>query len=512
MDVDSYRHTYSGRDKYILFFTTTDFKHWDFKHFRNQFSNTDNPPSKKTLESAYLNALDTIAQHPNTPTAVKLKLKDLKATIHQLPINNNYHIQQGDSSIVSFGESSSNSTTVVYQGDTDIRSPKRQKTATVQADDNSHENEDNDDDEKCALISSPPPMLRKPEIHLGPALDLEASTIAQRFYMYKKEVVTRERETTFYFETHLFDLLSLNHILLLKPSQYSQRQLNIFGRQALESLYNNFLDDHCCFDSTLDLEFLKGLMECVKRPGFDRETVVASCFQLITQYKFQSFEYRAIRMVINMLEEFPSVPMIKKMGEHDIIALVVDIILRPIFSGYSSRLRWPEINAEERKCRTNRVERPDAILSDIEDMQFTRSRVFREVKPEDADSRSMGVDFVRIAVFGKDAIDCHMLNKVLLFQVIGCKVTFYVQALVDEGVYVLAELCQITLPTSLQELVNLLNDLGKLLDVYRTLESTGPSLDHEAWKKNSRETLDTPRFRQALRKYSRKNRLCLVHL
>lgn len=79
----------------------------------------------------------------------------------------------------------------------------------------------------------------------------------------------------------------------------------------------------------------------------------------------------------------------------------------------------PETNAEERKCRTTRVERPDAILSDIEDMQFTRSRVFGEVKPEDADSRSMGVDFVRIAVFGKDAIDHHKLNKVLLFQVIG---------------------------------------------------------------------------------------------
>lgn len=105
-----------------------------------------------------------------------------------------------------------------------------------------------------------------------------------------------------------------------------------------------------------------------------------------------------------------------------------------------------------------------------------------------------------------------MIEKAYLNHRVGCKITFYVQALVDEGVYVLGELCQITLPTSLQELVNLLNDLGKLLDVYRTLESTGPKLDHEAWRKNSRETLDTPRFRQALQKYSRKNRLCLVHL
>ena len=37
----------------------------------------------------------------------------------------------------------------------------------------------------------------------------------------------------------------------------------------------------------------------------------------------------------------------------------------------------------------------------------------------DADSRSMGVNFVRIGVFGKDAIDQHKLNKVILFQAIG---------------------------------------------------------------------------------------------
>lgn len=41
------------------------------------------------------------------------------------------------------------------------------------------------------------------------------------------------------------------------------------------------------------------------------------------------------------------------------------------------------------------------------------------MKPNGADSRSMGVDFVRIGVFGKDAIDQHKLNKVILFQAIG---------------------------------------------------------------------------------------------
>lgn len=53
----------------------------------------------------------------------------------------------------------------------------------------------------------------------------------------------------------------------------------------------------------------------------------------------------------------------------------------------------PEINASERKCRMRRVERPDAILSDIQGLSFGRSRVFGEVKSKAADERSKAMNF-----------------------------------------------------------------------------------------------------------------------
>lgn len=94
---------------------------------------------------------------------------------------------------------------------------------------------------------------------------------------------------------------------------------------------------------------------------------------------------------------------------------------------------------------------------------------------------------------------------------IGCKITVYVEALVDEGVYVLAELQKVILPSSLREVPSFVKNLDALLDVFQTFETTAPVLKEEDWQKNYRETLDTPRFRAAMDK-SRTKRVCLVHL
>ena len=106
-------------------------------------------------------------------------------------------------------------------------------------------------------------------------------------------------------------------------------------------------------------------------------------------------------------------------GEHDIITLVVDPILRPLLSDSKYRLRWPKINAEERRCRTRRTERPDAIISHVSDLMFSESRAFGEAKSETADFKHIAIDFMRLAVFGKGCIDVNKMNKVLLFQIIG---------------------------------------------------------------------------------------------
>lgn len=75
-----------------------------------------------------------------------------------------------------------------------------------------------------------------------------------------------------------------------------------------------------------------------------------------------------------------------------------------------------------------RVERPDAILSDIQGLSFGRSRVFGEVKSEDTDERSNAMDLLRIATFAKDCIDSARMNRIVVFQAVGgasCKMINY---------------------------------------------------------------------------------------
>lgn len=216
------------------------------------------------------------------------------------------------------------------------------------------------------------------------------------------------------------------------------------------------------------------------------------------------------------------------LGEHDVISLVLDLVLRPMLSDENSRLRWPEINADERRCRTQRIERPDGIISDISNLQFMKARAFGEVKPSNVDNRSAAIDLVRLCVFGKDNIDVHKADKVLLFHVIGkefnntvsyqyndcflgCKATFYIETLCDEGLYVVVELCSVTLPSSLKEFPTLIENLDNLLDVYLTLKTVNCNLDQSEWEANRRDTLDTPSFRAAMSK-SKRHRICLVHL
>lgn len=66
------------------------------------------------------------------------------------------------------------------------------------------------------------------------------------------------------FLTRILCNSALNHILLLKPEQYSQRQLNVIGKSLLDEVYNSFLDEHCSFNNTVDKKFMDTLENQMK--------------------------------------------------------------------------------------------------------------------------------------------------------------------------------------------------------------------------------------------------------
>ncbi|KAG2223621.1 hypothetical protein INT45_009980 [Circinella minor] len=197
------------------------------------------------------------------------------------------------------------------------------------------------------------------------------------------------------------------------------------------------------------------------------------------------------------------------LGEHDIIPLVIDLILRPLLSSGERRLRWPEINTDERTCRTKRVQRPDSVLNDIDSLAFGCSRLFGEVKPDAATDRLNAIDLLRLSRFAKDAIDFSRAKQIITFQAVGPLITFYLSTLIGDGTYTMAELHTIELPACIKEISKIIENINRFYDIYLRLE-TMTLIDSDFWEHNHRETNDTP-FMDKIMDKSQRKRFCMVH-
>ncbi|KAI7858983.1 hypothetical protein BDC45DRAFT_433388, partial [Circinella umbellata] len=109
---------------------------------------------------------------------------------------------------------------------------------------------------------------------------------------------------------------------------------------------------------------------------------------------------------------------------------------------------------------------------------------FGEAKSETADFKHTAIDFTRLAVFGKDCIDVNKMNKVLLFQIIGSKLSFYIEFLEDDGLYVIMELFHVDLPTSIEQLPSIIPKLDDFLDFYNTFATVSRDLENHEVSRN----------------------------
>ncbi|KAI9027250.1 hypothetical protein CLU79DRAFT_851885 [Phycomyces nitens] len=69
--------------------------------------------------------------------------------------------------------------------------------------------------------------------------------------------------------------------------------------------------------------------------------------------------------------------------------------------------------------------RPDYVTDVYDEYEFSHSTVFGEIKVDSSPNLGKITDFYRLALFGKQALEKHQLNGVILFQSIGTSITFY---------------------------------------------------------------------------------------
>lgn len=139
--------------------------------------------------------------------------------------------------------------------------------------------------------------------------------------------------------------------------------------------------------------------------------------------------------------------------------------------------------------------RPDYIVDVYERYQYAYSSCFGEIKIEKANETLKVLDFYRLAIFGRNAIESHNLNGIICFQTIGngptvlkmslftlilCScylgslVTFYYM-LPRADFFIFLEVTSIKIPLVKRDIVSIithLDDMLSLVCLHELVENT----------------------------------------
>ncbi|KAI9005459.1 hypothetical protein CLU79DRAFT_685617, partial [Phycomyces nitens] len=80
-------------------------------------------------------------------------------------------------------------------------------------------------------------------------------------------------------------------------------------------------------------------------------------------------------------------------------------------------------------------------------------------------------DLLRLAVFGKNAIDGNNLSGNLAIHVVGNYITFYLIKLHADGLYIMTELVRLQFPMSVMEVPAYITNFSRLKSVINIFEN-----------------------------------------
>ncbi|KAI8979874.1 hypothetical protein BDB01DRAFT_725487 [Pilobolus umbonatus] len=153
----------------------------------------------------------------------------------------------------------------------------------------------------------------------------------------------------------------------------------------------------------------------------------------------------------NLVERLPYKRTNEQTKESQLSSTYVDAIIRPLLDDPTNDnfLIW-----SNNIVSAGQLERPDFVRMELANTRFYGPSCVGEIKGEDKtnDQYLPIVDLMRIALMGKESIDRNYYSGILGIHVVDFQVTFYLNTLFAEGLYILYEICSVTMPRTIQEL------------------------------------------------------------
>lgn len=178
--------------------------------------------------------------------------------------------------------------------------------------------------------------------------------VSEKWHIFKEKSLELANREGLFVESHTQQILSLSHILLLKPKQHCPLMLEVFGGDLLETMHKDIIRRFTKQESEFDEETLIKLIRIVKRLQWDeisRDKAVSE-LQILTADRSYG-ECAILKTIRNIIERLPRATLKSPTGEVELCTTYIDPILCPLFMDPDRGvfLRWSNKQAEESKAR-----------------------------------------------------------------------------------------------------------------------------------------------------------------
>ncbi|KAI9005823.1 hypothetical protein CLU79DRAFT_824718 [Phycomyces nitens] len=297
--------------------------------------------------------------------------------------------------------------------------------------------------------------------------------VSQLFFELQEEAAQYIEETKEVpLEESVYELMSLQNILLIKPHQYNDRMLDIFGETLLTKVYQQqlglWVDDCPSFDD----EEATSIQEIVSSYMQKHTPLKVATHKLCSLViEMDHIKTSAINAIRRLMEKLPVVqPLEGCKSENELCNTYVDPLLDSLLSDPENgvHLRWTNLNDTDEG-----LERPDSVIS-IMQSNWGNNLGYGEVKIEEPTTNKfmLAWNLCRLGHFSKDTINTTSNKSSISFQVKGHYITVYITTLNADGIYTMVELIHLQIPQSVENLDRLTtkSSLEKLLWVAHMFE------------------------------------------
>ncbi|CAG8445501.1 15019_t:CDS:10 [Funneliformis caledonium] len=325
-------------------------------------------------------------------------------------------------------------------------------------------------------------------------LKIREINVSRLFRQYQNQSIKIAKTGGLFVESNVHEILSLSSILLLNPGSHSKTMIDIFSTSLLDDIYQQAnppqqieLNTELTNDQMLNENLGSMFLECLKK--------------------------------------LPTTKIKNEPSETTLITNYLDHIMREMLHDPDKHfVEWPNAEINESKARKpqgRRSKQPDFTASIIHQLQLNSIIFVGEVSPpsEKNNVYKNCNDLIRVGVFMKDCLDSSIELgaeiKILGFQCVDYTVEFYMMDLV-QGMYIMIHIGKVTIPASLREVSNFIDDLEILLKIRKVFQESfniffdklcNPSSSSTKMK-FKRDTLATPMFKKLVNKTHNCHRSC----